>query len=168
MTEDNAKPARRSPLWLRLLLFGSLAVNLLIAGLVLGAMSFRGDDDRRHLRGARDIAPIPFIFAMEQEDRRAVIDRFRAASRDHRPSRGETRERLGMFLETLRAEEFDVATVEALLEGERSRGRARQEAGQAVMVEYFQSLTTDERRAYADRLERILTRRDRSSDRADR
>lgn len=163
MTETDTS-RRRSPLWMRLLLFGSLAVNLLIAGLVLGAISLRGDDDRRHLRGARDLAPFPFIIAMEPEDRRALVERFREESRPHRADRSEMRERLQTFLAALRADEFDVAIVQGLLEGERQRGRARQEAGQGVLIDYFQSMTVDQRRAYADRLERILKRRSSNRD----
>lgn len=145
---------------MRLLLFASLAVNLLIVGLVLGATSFRGDnDDRQQLRGARDIAPIPFVIAIEKEDRGALIERFREEIRPHRTDRSEVRQRLQTFLAALRADEFDVDAVKALLEGERQRGRARQEAGQSVMIDYLQSLSTDDRRAYADRLEKILTRR---------
>ncbi|MEO1779806.1 MAG: periplasmic heavy metal sensor [Pseudomonadota bacterium] len=166
-TRNDATPARRSPLWMRLLLFGSLAINLLIAGLVLGAVSFRGgDSDRHQLRGVRDLAPIPFIVAMEKEDRRDLVARFREESRPHRPSRAETRQRLEAFLTAIRADDLDVAQITSLLEGERQRGKARQEAGQAVLIDYFQSLTLEERRVYADRLESILKRR--LPDRTDR
>ena len=92
--------------------------------------------------------------------------RFREESRPHRPGRAETRQRLEAFLTAIRAADLDVAQITSLLEGERQRGKARQEAGQAVLIDYFQSLTVEERRVYADRLEGILKRR--LPDRTDR
>ncbi|MDU8942126.1 periplasmic heavy metal sensor [Ovoidimarina sediminis] len=153
-------PAARAggvPLWMRVLLIVSLTINLLVLGVVIGVVASRGDGERAdRLRGARDLAPPPFVLALEPRDRRALVgalyDRASVYSRDYEAVRRDLR----VILSALRAEQFDAAGVTALLGAERGRSQGRQAAGEAVFIEYLEGLTVAERRAYADRLERVL------------
>lgn len=156
-----SEPRPTSPLWMRILLLASLAVNLLIVGLIVGAMLFgrgHGDGSER-LRAARDLAPAPFVLAVEREDRRALVSELRERSAPYRRrDRAEVRAALEDLLHVLREEEFDAAAIQSLMEDERRRALGRQEAGQQVMLEYLSNLSDEERRAYADRLEEIVRR----------
>ncbi len=163
MTETDLKtpPEKaRASLWMRLLLIASLAVNLLVAGVVIGAIaSQRGDEDRGdRLRGARDLAPPPFVLAIKRDDRRAVLRSLRDTVDADGRDRAAVRADLRVILGALRADSFEPEAVRALLAAERGRSQTRQETGEDIFVGYLEGLSAEERRAYADRLERILRR----------
>src|SRR6056297_1168972 len=85
---DTAKP--RTPLWLRLTLLGSLALNLLVIGAVAGAFVF-GGPEHRALRDRGDPVPV-FIRALDPTDRRALRQDLLENLRDRaRDGRGATR-----------------------------------------------------------------------------
>lgn len=159
MSVEGTSSRSRAPLWMRVTLALSLGVNLLIAGVVLGAALGRDRDggpaDR--LRAARDLAPPPFVMALEPHDRRELIGAFREAA-PKRQSRRELRARLQEVLTELRADSFDPAAMTALLSDQRSRAGARQTAGAEAFVAHLTTMSAEERRAYADRLEAVLRR----------
>ncbi len=160
LEQTEASKPTRSPLWMRILLLASLAVNLLIVGVVVGTVtSSPGDPERgERLRGARDLAPPPFVLAIEREDRRALLRSLREATDSEGRDRAQVRADLQSILEALRSDSFEPDAVRSLLGAERSRSRTRQEAGEDLLVDYLTALSPEERRAYADRLERILRR----------
>ena len=83
-TPDNLAPDKstsaRTPLWLRIIFFLSLALNLLVAGLVIGHMLGDGPD-RRVPRVDRMGGPM--TFALSHEDRRAIGDALRKEYREN-------------------------------------------------------------------------------------
>jgi len=146
------RPATRG--WVRVLLFVSLALNLMIVGAVGGlAWTFR-DGRERPLRDAA----APYVFALERSERRAL----RRAARDHLPvpaQRGESRRAdYDAVLRTLRDDRFDRAAAETVLTRQSARARERRIAGQKALLDHWQAMGAAERAAYADRLERILNR----------
>ena len=154
-------PARaRAPMWMRVALVGSLAVNLLIAGVVIGAVVTRGKEDgpADRMRAARGLAPPPFVLALEPETRREMIGAFRAASEPWRDDRRALRRELMQVLDAIRAEPFDPSPVAGFLAGQREKATGRQAAGGEVLVRYLEGLSAAERAAYADRLEAALRR----------
>lgn len=159
MSEESTPSPPRAPLWVRVTLGLSLAVNLLIVGVIVGAVLGRDRDggpaDR--LRAARDLAPPPFVLALEPEGRRALIREFRESA-PKRQSRSEVRARLRGILAELRSESFDADAVAALLADQRDRGTVQQAAGAEVFVRHLSAMSDEERRAYADRLEAALRR----------
>ena len=155
---DTPAPRPRSPLWMRLLLIASLALNLLVIAAVASAFFTRGDRGER-LRGARDLAPPPFVLAIPREDRRDLLETMGREAAPFRLDRRETRTVLMQFLAGLRAETFDAAGARALLADERIRQQNRQSTGADLFVSYLDGLSPEDRRAYADRLEGILKRR---------
>lgn len=157
MTEPTAS---RIPLWIRVTLVLSLAVNLLIAGIVVGAaVSHRGDrPDGDRLRAERDLGPVPFVMALEPEDRRALGRRLAENGESFRKNRAELRQRFEALLAALRADTFDVAAVQGLLAEQRGLAASRQEIGERIFLERLQAMSLEERRAYADRLDKSLRR----------
>ena len=155
-------PPPRTPLWLRITLLASLAVNLLIVGIVAGAVFSRGGPGEGgpvdRVLAARDLAPPPFVLALEAEDRRALVGAMRDVAAPFKEDRRTLKRRLDGFLTTLRSEPFDASAVEAFMTDQRERSSARQAAGAQAFVTYLEGLSPEDRWAYADRLERVLRR----------
>lgn len=142
---------------LRVLLFASLALNLLIVGAVAGAL-WRGGPARGPEAGAsRDFAA-PYARALAPEDRRALRRDLRRAMLANRPERGALAEGYARASAALRADPFDPAALEAALAGQAERARRRQEVGREVMVAFLSALSAEERRAFADRLDAEIAR----------
>jgi hypothetical protein len=145
----------------------SLAVNLLIVGLVVGALFAVGpgrsrDDDPR----LRTLGLGPFAIALSRQDRAAVIDRI------DRDALSRERRALGASLLQLRdallAEPFDKAAAEAALVRSRAASEAAQGHGHAALLDQIATMTLAERTELAERLGRALRRtggRDRGGDR---
>lgn len=152
--------APRSPLWMRITLVVSLSLNLLIIGVVAGAMATRGDDRRGPptLGPARDLGPVPFIVALAPEDRRSLARSMRSEAGPLRQNRQELQARFEALLVALRADPFDAQAVSDLLGEQRSVGAARQAIGERLLLDHLAGLTAAERAAYADRLDKSLKR----------
>ena len=146
--ETKAKP--RS--WLRILLFFSLALNLLIIGAVGGLVwTFRGGPDQV----GRDYAA-PYVFALDPKERREL----RRAARDHLPQpvgpRTQRKADYQAVLSALRATPFDRDGAEAALTRQTSNARDRRVAGQEALLDRWEGMSDARRAAYADRLEEVL------------
>ena len=132
----------------------SLAVNLLVLGLIVGAgvMHNAGPSDRA-MRGAS-----AFIAALPEPERRAVI-------RDLRPGKGGLEARHGRaarfeaVLETLQQDPFDAARLEMLLQDQRGAERARIGRAEAALLARLTTMTPQARRDYAERLEQLVRKR---------
>ncbi|MDJ1007924.1 MAG: periplasmic heavy metal sensor [Paracoccaceae bacterium] len=149
--------ARRSPLWMRLLLLGSLGLNLLVAGMIGGALlSGAGPGAARD--AARDIGVTPFVRALPSEDRRALLRELFRERDGLRDRRRDMRESFAQLLAALRAEELDRAALERIVADQRAAGEARQRLGERLVLDRIEEMTVTERRAYADRLEADVRR----------
>ena len=157
---ETSDPRPAAPRWMRITLVVSLALNLAVAGLILGAV-VSGPRDEGPSRLLRDVAGLPFVMALEPRDRRAVVSELRRETGSFRVGRREMRARLAALLEALRADEFDRAAVETLLGDQRGMAVARQDAGERILLDRVEAMTAAERRAYADRLEASLRKRPR-------
>lgn len=149
--------------WVKVALALSLALNLLIAGVVAGAVASKGGDrDRRggqdRISVPRDIGPTPLVAALPREDRRAIAEAFRSEAQGLLRDRAELRGRVDALLEELRKDPFDPAAVTSVIGEQRDAALARQEVGQKVLLDHIAGMTLDERRAFADRLEKSIER----------
>ena len=156
--ETSTSPGRAgapgAPLWMRVLLVVSLALNLLVAGVVVGHVVRDGD----HGRGPRpvEIALGPFARAMDAGDRRAILESLRG-NPDLQPlSRDQRAAAFGEILATLRAEPFDRARAEAALSAQAQRVQGLERALQGALLDRLAALTADQRVAFADRLQAEL------------
>lgn len=150
-------PPARSPLWMRAVLVVSLALNLLVAGMIGGAVLSGGGPGAAR-EAARDLAGMPFVRALSPQDRRVFVRELRGQRDSLRESRAELLARFESLLATLRAEDLDVVALERILKAQREAAAAHQRLGERLVLAQFEEMTVDERRAYADRLEVDLRR----------
>ena len=141
----------------RWLLFGSLAVNLLILGVVIGWV-LSPDGPRRDDRPARSLMGAPFAEALAPEDRRALLREMRGRAERIEGTRDELRARFETLLGALRAEEWDRGAVSAVLDDQRRAAEGRQRLGEELLLDRLDAMTPEARRAYADRLEERVRR----------
>lgn len=152
-----AAPAARMPLWIRVLLVGSLALNLLVAGVLVGAWVGRGDHGR-HAAMARDPGAMLYLGALSEGDRAALMAAMRSDRPDREARRAETVAEARATLQALRAEPFDPGAFADRLRHQRARSGERAQRGEALLVDRIASMSPAERQAYADRLEETLRR----------
>ncbi|WP_299553348.1 periplasmic heavy metal sensor [uncultured Tateyamaria sp.] len=144
---------RRCPLWAKIVLGLSLAVNLGIVGLV-GGIALRGEPLGG--KGPGMGYAMPYVLALPHEDRRAVF----GAVRDNRdlPGRGARRAAYQDMVTLLKAGTFDDVAVAAVLERQ-SEGVAQvQKVARAVWLDRVAAMSGDERTVYADRLAEVVSR----------
>lgn len=148
---ENGTPRRR--IWLRILLGASLALNLLVVGLAIGAaLRFGGPDGARR--------PPPSMGAtlyreMSRADRKAFRAAMHDAPRDRQENRRAEAKRLGAVL---RATPFDAGAVLAVLADQAQHRAQWQSAVNEAWLARVAAMTDAERAAYATRLETALTR----------
>ena len=150
-TETTPAPAGKA----RVALILSLAVNLLLVGLIGGAM-LGGRGPMGPGRAAVDVGFGPLSAALTPDDRRALRDRFIEKLPEFRAEREASRAEFEAFAAVMRAEPWDRAAAEAILQRQGERGLARLDAGRTLMLDYIAGLTSEARRAFADRIEDAL------------
>lgn len=156
MTET-AAPKRKFNWW-RVVLVVSLALNLLIAGLVVGvAMRFRDAPPPREL-AERDVGYGAFIAAFEGDDRRALGRAYRSEMPDRDELRLRYRTQIDEVLTALRSEPFDAARFQSALHQRQEELEHMQERGQVLLIGQLSGMDQAARLRYADKLEHILTR----------
>jgi uncharacterized membrane protein len=177
---DNLPPdrARATPIWLRVALGVSLALNLAVLGIVLGSVGRdRMDDMRSHggaeMQGAEGMrwggrtprgsesamALSPYVAALPAQDRRAIGREVFGQARSEGIGLRELRASVEAVIVALRAEPFTPDTVATELARQRTALSRVQEVSQAALLERLQVMSVEERRAFADRLEAGLRRR---------
>lgn len=152
MAEPETARRTKSPLWMRILLIGSLSINLLVVGMVIGTIASGGGPGQGR-DAAREAGGSPFVRALAPNDRRGLMRDMIAERRTLRDSRETLRTRFDALLTALRAETFDADAVAQLLEDQRAATLARNKIGETAILARVASMTLQERRAYADRLE---------------
>ena len=153
MPSTPTPPRRR---WVGPVLILSLALNLLVVGIVVGAFARSGD---RHSGPARSLIGEPFVRALDRDDRRAFL-REMAGNRDSlRANRTDLRARLEALLTTIAADEFDRDAVAMILAEQRQLAVRRQDIGETLLLDRLETMSAGERRAYAERLEQAFRRR---------
>lgn len=153
---EETKP--RMSLWLRLLLFGSLALNLLVVGLVAGAMVRFGKPGVD--RPPRSVGTMLYR-ELPREDRRAL---WRESSR----SGGDVKERRraeGMAVTAaLRQVPFDPDALSTVLTAQAAEREQFHRAVQDRWLARVTGMSDAERAGYADRLEHAMTRHHRKGE----
>lgn len=151
----------RAPTWMRVALVTSLALNLAVVGIVAG-LAFGAFGPRADGAMVRDLGFGPFTEALSDEDRAALRRAFIAETRAEggfREGRRAMRADFDALLAILRAEPFDPDALAAVMARQEARNRDRLGLGQRLLTDRIAAMTPEDRRAFADRLERALTRR---------
>lgn len=153
--DDDAAPPVRGNRGLRIALAISVALNLAVAGLVIGVV-LKGPP--MPPMAVRDLGFGPFAGALTDDDRRVLRDAFLARKPDLRAERRAMRADLAAVSGALRADPFVPEVLQAALE----RGAARTvdllKVGQGLLLDHVLSMTPEARHALADRLDAAMAR----------
>ncbi len=160
MTATEPKPQRqRSPVWMRVVLAISLALNFAIIGMIVGAfIRFGGPPSEAR-------APAPVLGALVY--RELPLEERRALRRSlaDMPSSVRNQQRVGLVALTqiIRKDPFDPEAAAEILE----RGAERREIMQAAAFQIWSNrvsaMSIDERIAYADRLVEAFENRNKNT-----
>lgn len=154
-TPQPRAPMRRS---LRLVLFASLAVNLVVAGLAVGAVvgNKKGGD-----RPARDADFMgAYTRALPEDDRKAIGRAIRDNHRKNGITREMARAEFQQMLAMIRATPFDAEAMKLRIAEQSQASFDRRLAAQVIWLERIASMTDAERQDYADQIEAQLSRPD--------
>ncbi len=147
-------PAPAAPRWMRVALVVSLALNLGVAGVMIGAAFHGGPEGPPGFQ--REMGFGPFSEALRPEDRKALRRALFARAPDLREARRQMRGDMEEMLEALRADPFDPARLSALLDGQHQRMIGQLTLGEELIRDFLLKLDPTERLAFADRLEKQL------------
>ena len=151
---DSPKPRRP---WGRIALVLSLGANLLIVGLVAGAM-IKGPPDRSEGRDLRDLGFGPFFAALPRDERGALSAALEREAPSFRERRHEMRQQFDALLAALRAEPYDHAAVAGIVDAQQAAVVESQRMGRALLLDQIAGMEPAQRQAYADALARGLRR----------
>lgn len=141
--------------WLRITLFVSLTLNILVVGIVVG-MFWHGPPEH-HVRQSSDRLTNTYLRALTNAEKRNLHEAMRAQMpmmMRHQHARSDFRG----VLEALRAEPFDANRLSELIDAQLSRGQHAQELGRELLITQITQMSEVERSAYADRIENMLAR----------
>ena len=155
MTEPTVPPSS-SGRGLKIALALSLALNLGVAGMVVGAWA-SGHGPRSEM--PRDVSFGPFSEALSDQDRRALRREFLSRAPEFRAARQEAREEFQALLTALRADPFDPAALSTALAAIETRNASRLELGRELIEARLAAMDESARLAFAGRLEQVLTHR---------
>lgn len=169
MPKDDDLPAPpRGGRGIRIALAVSVALNLAVAGAVVGAL-LHGPP--MPLTAVRDLGFGLFASALTEDDRRALREAFIARKPDIREARRAMHEDLAAVAAALRADPFRPEVLRAAMDRGAARTLDLLKVGQSLLFDHVVAMTPDERLAMADRLDEALRRRGpggRDGDREDR
>lgn len=149
MTAPLSAPAK-SGRGLRWALILSLATNLLVAGLLIGAIAAGGGIKARGMAMQPGLGMLSEGLSMK--DRQALREKLRGQSEGFKQDRGAMQQDFLALADALQAPEWDRSAAQAILTRSAERGAARMSAGREVVLDYLQGLTPEARAAIGARL----------------
>jgi uncharacterized membrane protein len=157
MSEPNStSPVSATPRGVKIALALSVALNLGVAGLAVGA--WLGDGPHRGM--PRDMSFGPFSEALDDDDRKAIRKALLSRLGEFREQRDAARAEFEALLVALRADPFDAGALKTALAALEARNAERLELGRSLIETRLIEMTPQERAAFADRLEKGLKHRD--------
>lgn len=155
MADTNPIKKRRN--WIRITLVLSLALNLLVAGLVIGAL-LHGPRDRDRNPALRDLGYGPFVAALPRGDRDEMHQAMTREAEAFRANRDQMRAMFEGFLGALRAQPYDPDALRRIVMDQQTKVAERQELGRELLLDRINAMDAAERVTYADALDRSLRR----------
>lgn len=147
MTETKSK----TKTWVKILLVGSLGINLVVLGLYVGLATRRIPPPPSQFRAQETVAFLTFALPDEprREIRQDLLDHRRELNRSLDMNNGIRRE----LLRALLAEPFDIDRVAELLGMERDQFISMGELAHEALLREIGELTDEERSAFIQRVE---------------
>lgn len=155
--QQQAKPRR---VW-RIVLVMSLAVNLLMVGLIGGAFLRSGGSPP----GAFDVRLGAFAAALSPKDRREIGDQLRRGDGKLGQSRADRRKAFEDLILVLESQPFDPEALLRIFQSQQERQFELQGKALAAFVVRVSEMTLEERTAFAGRLRESSERRGNRDDR---
>lgn len=155
MADIDNKPTRRVPRWIKIALGLSLAVNFAVMGMVAGAMLRGGPKGPPPSAGNFAFA---YVRALPREDRREIFEGVRRAGGEGQLSRADRRALYTEMLTALRAPDLDRNAVSAVLDKQNVASVGVQSAVQIRWLDLVEGMSIEERSAYADAVQEVITR----------
>lgn len=139
------------------LLIGSLALNLLIIG---GAVGFMATAEKHRAPPPSSFSVGPFTQALKEEQRQNVRTNLKENMESRRKTdRKEGRKAFSAFLTALRQDPFERESVVSALNAMDAQSKARRMEGTNALLDEIEKMTSEERAAYVERLERALRKK---------
>lgn len=135
----------------RIVLVVSLALNLLIAGLVAGAF-LHGPPRPHRGAGLDDLGFGPFVAALPAADRRALADEMGKQEGSFRERRAALRSQFEALLTALRADPYDHEAVRQIVTAQDAEIRQSRALGSDLLLSHIAAMSDAGRKAYADAL----------------
>lgn len=142
--------------WLRVVLFASLALNLMVLGLVGGAVISKGGPSGPP---SFERAFGPMTQALSSQDRRTIGNALRRDYKQKRANGPRDYRDFSIIINTLRQVPFDADGVVQNLEKHHLSANNRLMQGQELLIDRLVEMSDEERKAYATRLEEVVERR---------
>ena len=152
--QNSTRPVSATPRGVKIALALSVALNLAVAGLAVGA--WLGDGPHRGM--PRDMSFGPFSEALDDDDRKAIRKALLSRLGEFREQRDAARAEFEALLVALRADPFDAGALKTALAALEARNAERLELGRSLIETRLIEMTPEERAAFADRLEKHLRR----------
>lgn len=143
----------------RIVLVVSLAVNVAVAGLVIGAVLKHGprDHDRRPPK-SEILSYGPYTSALTEDDREVLLDRLIGAHGEILDNRRAVKADFKRLLDAVRADPYDPDMTASILRDQQARVQKQIDLVSRVLLEQLTEMSAEEREEFADRLERVLRR----------
>lgn len=158
---DSTKPdVPKTRGWVKILLFVSLSLNLLVVGMVAGAIYRGGPDDRRgppHMARI-DLGLGPYGNALSRADRRVLRRAIGEGAFFASANRADIRLEMRSVLAALRQVPFDPNGLRDTMGQQQNRLVQGQNVGKDALLKHLSEMAAPERQVYADRLEKVLGR----------
>lgn len=144
--------APKMKLWLRIVLAGSLGLNLAVAGLAIGAVVRFRDEARPKPEPSFGVM---LFRELDHKTRRSLRQK---AGGDHGSFRDRRRAESERILSLLRADPFEPETLSGFIQQQASSGHDFQMSVQQAWVARMVAMTGVERASYADKLQQRMLR----------
>lgn len=152
MVENTPAATKPRRIW-KIVLALSLALNLAVAGIVVGSIASgrAGPDGPRSF----DLGIGPMTRALTRQERRAIGQSLRESRALHDLN---PRERIGGLVAALQADPFDPAVLQALLDAQSQKMDDVQMRAQAAFLALVTDMTPERRAEFAAQLREELSR----------
>lgn len=137
--------------WVKAIFVLSVTLNLLVAGVVVGG--FLATERHPPRPSVGDVTLGPLGDAFSREDRDAMRRAAERSGTDFEMMRSAFRNDMDRLIAALSTDPWDEAAVRDELAAMRARTLRRMELGEQVMLDRLETMTSEDRRAYAERLQ---------------
>ncbi len=139
---------------MKILLAISLAFNMLVVGIFVGAFFSRDKADNGPTM--RELSYGPYARALDPEVRKQIYAQVLREAGSSRENLRQVRASFGKLIKELRSEEYDRVKIRHLIEAQQAAVQRRPQIGLRLMLEQLDAMTPEQRAKFADRLEKAV------------